>query len=198
MKRISITAVLIIGSLINLRAQSEYVIAETNDVDMRLSGTSTLHNWVMNAKNTTGLATFGFAANDETKLSTLTSLSFTLIVKDLTSGEKGLDKNAYKALKSDQYKDIDYKLTSATIMPENAGKYLIKTKGKLTIAGVTKNADMDVYAVVNKNGSITCTGSDKLNMTDYSVEPPKFLMGAMKTGDAITLNYTLLYKKQTL
>jgi hypothetical protein len=32
-------------------------------------------------------------------------------------------------------------------------------------------------------------------MTDYSVKPPKFMLGAMKTGDAITLNFTLVYQK---
>ncbi len=185
----------VIGFIELAQAQPTYKIQETKDVNMKLSGTSTLHNWVMNAQNTTGAAQFGFKGAGDTQLNSLKSLTFSLIVTDLKSGEKGLDKNAYKALKSDQYKDIDYKLTSAIINPESGGKYLIKTKGNLTIAGVTKEVDMDVYAVINKDGSITCTGSDKLNMTDYSVKPPKFMLGAMKTGDAITLNYTLLYKK---
>ncbi len=192
---ILLIALSVIGSIGLSQAQSIYKIQETKDVNMKLSGTSTLHNWVMNAQNTTGVAQFGFKGAGDTQLNSLKSLTFSLIVTDLKSGEKGLDKNAYKALKSDQYKDIDYKLTSAIIKPESGGKYLIKTKGNLTIAGVTKEVDMDVYAVINKDGSITCTGSDKLNMTDYSVKPPKFMLGAMKTGDAITLNYTLLYKK---
>jgi polyisoprenoid-binding protein YceI len=191
-------ALFIMGSIQCTMAQATYKIQDTKDIDMKLSGTSTLHNWVMNAQNTTGVAQFGFKGSGDTQLNSLTSLTFSLIVTDLKSGESGLDKNAYKALKADKFKNIDYKLTSAIIMPESDGKYLIKTKGKLTIAGVTKETDMDVYAVVKKNGSITCTGSDKLNMTDYSVKPPKFMLGAMKTGDAITLNYTLLYKKETL
>ncbi len=194
----TVTVLFILGFIQFGEAQATYKIQETKDIDMKLSGTSTLHNWVMNAQNTTGAAQFGFKGPGNTQLNTIKSLTFSLIVTDLKSGEKGLDKNAYKALKADEYKDIDYKLISATIMPQNEGKYLIKTKGNLTIAGVTKEVDMDVYAVVNKDGSITCTGSDKLNMTDYSIKPPKFMLGAMKTGDAITLNYTLLYKKETL
>ena len=197
-QRTAAIAFFIIGAISSTQAQPTYKIQETKDIDMKLSGTSTLHNWVMNAQNTTGVAQFGFKGTGNAELNTLTSLTFSLLVTDLKSGEKGLDKNAYKALKADQYKNIDYKLTSAVIMPQSEGKYLIKTKGKLTIAGVTKETDMDVYAVVNKNGSITCTGSDKLNMTDYSIKPPKFMLGAMKTGDAITLNYTLLYQKETL
>jgi polyisoprenoid-binding protein YceI len=194
-QNILLVALSVISSAQLTQAQSTYKIQDTKDINMKLSGTSTLHNWVMNAQNTKGVAQFGFKGASDTQLNSLKSLTFSLIVTDLKSGEKGLDKNAYKALKSDQYKDIDYKLTSAIIMPESEGKYLIKTKGNLTIAGVTKKVDMNVYAVINKDGSITCTGSDKLLMTDYQVKPPKFMLGAMKTGDAITLNYTIVYKK---
>ena len=179
-------------------AQSVYKILATKDIDMKLSGTSTLHNWVMNTQIFTGEAQFVFNVDKADQLKSLKSLSFNLIVTDLKSGEKGLDKNAYKALKTDQYKGILYKLTSATVMPEKDRKYLIKTQGALTIAGVTKNVSMDVYAVINKDGSITCTGSSKLKMTDYQVKPPKFMLGAMKTGDDITLDYTLIYKKELL
>ena len=145
-KNIILIAISIIGSMFYTQAQSTYKIQETKDVDIKLSGTSTLHNWVMNAQNTTGVAQFVFKGASETTLSSIKSLTFSLIVTDLKSGEKALDKNAYKALKADQYKDIDYKLTSATIMRESEGKYLIKTIGKLTIAGVTKDVNMDVYA----------------------------------------------------
>jgi polyisoprenoid-binding protein YceI len=98
-------------------------------------------------------------------------------------------------LNTKEYKDIDYKLLSATITSEGENKFLIKAHGNLTIAGVTKEVVMDVHCVVNKNGNITCTGSKILNMTDYAVKPPKFMLGAMKTGDAITLDFKLVYTK---
>ena len=55
---------------------------------------------------------------------------------------------------------------------------------------------MDVYCLLNKDGTVTCTGSYTLKMTDYDVKPPTFMLGAMKTGDSITLNFTMVYKKQ--
>ena len=187
------TAICVIGFVSVLPAQTIYRISASKDIDMKLSGTSTLHKWSMDTKTFSGEAQFGFAPAN--RLSSLKSLSFSLAVQDLKSGESGLDKNAYKALKTGEYKDIDYKLTSAAVGPENNGKYLLKTVGNLTIAGVTKAVTMDVYCTVNKDATITCTGSDKLMMTDYQVKPPKFMLGAMKTGDAITLDFTLVYKK---
>jgi polyisoprenoid-binding protein YceI len=176
-----------------LHAQSTYKINDSKDIDMKLSGTSTLHKWTMDTKTFSGDADFNFKSAGE--LSALNSLTFALAVVDLKSGESGLDKNAYKALDTKDHKDIIYKLISATVTPQGDGKYLVKAHGNLTIAGVTKEVTMDVYCTVNKDETITCKGSEKLNMTDYAVKPPKFMLGAMKTGDAITLDFTLVYQK---
>jgi polyisoprenoid-binding protein YceI len=176
-----------------LHAQSTYKINASKGIDMKLSGTSTLHNWKMDATTFSGDADFNFKSAGQ--LSALNSLTFALAVADLKSGESGLDKNAYKALDTKDHKDITYKLISAIVTPQGDGKYLIKATGYLTIAGVTRKVTMDVYATVNTDKSITCTGSKKLNMTDYAVKPPKFMLGAMKTGDAITLDFRLVYQK---
>ena len=177
-----------------VHAQSIYKIEETKDVDIKLRGTSTLHKWEMEARTVAGEAEFGLKPDNE--LVSLKSLSFAVEVKDLKSDSRGLDKNAYKALKSDEYKDIHYKLLSAVVSSQREGKYLLTTKGKLTIAGVTKEIAMDVYCVVNKDGMISCSGSYKLNMTYYEVTPPTFMLGAMKTGDTIQLDFVVFYKKQ--
>lgn len=178
-----------------LQAQSVYKLADSKNVTMKLSGTSTLHKWEMNASVFSSKASFDFKPGSNKELASLKSLTFSLEVANLSSGEKGLDKNAYKALKTKDFKNIEYKLTSVTISPESGDKYLLKTHGALTIAGVTKEIMMDVHCLVNSDGTITCTGTETLNMTDYQVKPPTFMLGAMKTGDALTLDFTMVYKK---
>jgi polyisoprenoid-binding protein YceI len=185
-------ALFITGFTYNLQAQSIYKITDSKDNDMKLSGTSTLHDWTMNANTFTSEAQFNLKP-DGRQITGIRSLNFALVVQNLKSGEKGLDKNAYKALKADANKDIEFKLVSATVTPAN-NKYLIRAHGNLTIAGVTRQVTINVIAVVNQNGTITCTGSQQLNMTDYQVKPPTFMLGAMKTGDAVTLDFTLAYK----
>lgn len=177
-------ALCVIGFISVLRAQTAYKIAESKNNNMKLSGTSTLHDWTMNAQVFNSEAQFALTGR---QISSLKALTFSLAIADLKSGESGLDKNAYKALKTTT---ITYKLSSATINND-----IIKTRGSLTIAGVTKEVTIDVRAIVNADETITCTGSEKLNMTEYGVKPPKFMLGAMKTGDAITLEFTLVYKK---
>jgi polyisoprenoid-binding protein YceI len=137
-----------------LQAQSVYKLADSKNIAMKLSGTSTLHKWDMNASIFSGRASFDFKPGSTKELASLKSLTFLLAVANLSSGEKGLDKNAYKALKSKQFKNIAYKLTSATVSPEGGDRYLLKTHGELTIAGVTKEIMMDVHCVVNSDGTL--------------------------------------------
>lgn len=174
-------------------AQSSYTISDSKFNDMKLSGTSSLHDWDMNAHTFTGKADFDFKKGDNQTLVGLTSLTFSLPVSNLTSDKKGLDKNAYEALHKDKHNNILYTLVTAKVSPEKDHKFLIKTTGNLTISGVTREVAMDVYCVVNKDASISCSGTEALKMSDYKVEPPSFMWGAMKTGDAIKLDFSVVY-----
>lgn len=178
-----------------LTAQPLYKISNSKDIDMKLLGTSTLHKWAMDAKTFDGQAEFAFLPGNSGKLTGIKSLTFSLEVANLKSDEKALDRNAYKALKADEYKDIYYKLLSATLLSEKDGAYHVKTHGNLTIAGVTREVAIDADCHINNDTSVAFAGSYKLKMTDYEVQPPTFMLGAMKTGDEITLDFKLIYQK---
>ena len=70
-------------------AQSIYSIKQSKDIGMKLTGTSTLHNWAMDAKTFTGKGEFDLDKSNN--LIALKSMTFALEVKELKSGEKGLD-----------------------------------------------------------------------------------------------------------
>ena len=185
-----ITTICVAGPALQLCGQSQYKIATAPEVSVKLSGTSAFHRWEMNTNDFKGKALFVF----DPKLVSLDSLSFRLPVQSLKSGKKKLDKSAYKALKTDMYEHIVYKLTSSQVMDEKDKKYYIRTWGNLTVAGVTKEIAMNVLCTVNTDASITCTGTEDLKMTDYQVVPPKF-MGTLNSGDDVTLDFTITYKK---
>ena len=187
-----IVCIVALGGVIN--AQPAYKLSGEGQ-SMKMSGTSTMHKWAMQSSTFNGDAQFKFKAGKANELASLQSLTFSLPVTSLKSGEKKLDKNAYKALKTEAHSNIMYKLTSATVSMKSRDNYLIKTHGDMSIAGVTKNIAMDVYCTVNADKSISCTGSNKIKMSDYEVTPPSFMAGAMKTGDAITLDFTVRYKQ---
>ncbi|PPK87762.1 YceI-like domain-containing protein [Neolewinella xylanilytica] len=177
-------------------AQTGYELRGEGDTSMRVLGSSTLHDWEMETANVTGDAVFVLADATEPALEAIKNLSFALRVEDLKSGNKGLDNNAYDALQAEEYPRIAYQLTSATLSPQAKGQ-LAKTRGRLTIAGTTRDIEMDVFVVVNADASVTCKGSYSLSMTDYDVTPPSFMLGVMKTGDVITLHFSVTYEKSS-
>jgi polyisoprenoid-binding protein YceI len=154
-----------------------------------LTGTSTLHNWKMTAHAFTSDAQF--AISPDNKITALSSIAFTLPVTNLKSESGGLNDNAYKALKSDTYKNITFVMTQAKITSSSGKTYKITVWGNLTIGGVTKPVGLYLTAKYGTDGSISCSGSLGLKMSTFNIERPSFLLGAMKAGDALTLKYAL-------
>lgn len=171
-----------------LRAQSSYRV-DSNSV-INLKGTSTLHDWSMTARSFTGTAMLQFAPDHQ--LSSVSAFSLQLPVHNLKSESRSTEKHAYKALKEDQYKTIQFDLTSADFTSSGSANYILLLHGNLTMAGVTHGTTLKLSAAVNEDGTIGCSGSLPVCLSDYDIERPSFLLGAMKIGDVLTLSYTLL------
>lgn len=169
-------------------AQSKF---KAQGLNMSIKGTSTLHDWEI--KSNEGQCEAVVALNHDKV--TFSDLSFTLPVNSLKSGHSLMDKNTYKALDTDKNPNISFVLSSANITPIDANTYSFKGVGKLTIAGTTRQTDLVAtvkYNAVDK--SFTCTGTKKFKMTEYNVKPPTVMMGAIKTGDEISVSYNLKIK----
>ena len=193
-KTLFIQLLVLVSTLLNneIYAQTIYQVANSKDFTMKLSGTSTFHDWNMNATNFEIEGKFNFE-EDGSKIQSITGLSFILPVKNLKGDKKKMDESAYKALKADKHKDIIFKMTTSNVKYKQNNKYEITILGNLNIAGVTKAITMNVLCILNSDKTITCSGSKKLKMTDYQVNPPTFL-GLMKTGNEITLDFTFQLK----
>jgi polyisoprenoid-binding protein YceI len=183
-------AILVFGCL-SLQAQNTYKLATSPDVTIKVLGSSNVHDWTMTSTAMESKGEFNLPAHR------LQSFSFTLAVTTLKSEHSSMDSRTYSAVNATKYPEISYKLTSATITGEN-NKYVIETKGNLTFAGITQPISMEVAAVINADKTITCTGSKKIQLTDYSVKPPTFMLGTMKVYNDLTIQFNLIYKNQDL
>src|SRR5579883_453558 len=157
---------------------------------LNLFGTSTLHNWEMSAHQLSGSAQF--TLSDKGQLTSVGALTFVLPVHNLKGDKDGMNDNAYDALKADKYKDIRFIMTAAAVEPKGGNNYTIRANGNLTIAGVTRPITLEVKTQVNDNGTVTCQGTYALKMSDFNIDRPSFMFGAMKTGNDLTLSYSLL------
>jgi polyisoprenoid-binding protein YceI len=176
-------------------AQADYKFVASGDAYIKVLGTSNLHKWTLQAKDMSCSAQFNFLPGNKSQPQSLKALTFSVATRDLKSGESLLDSRAYTALKQSKFNDIHFVLTSATISPGQKDHFLINGSGDLSIAGVTKQIDIDVDCIVNGDGTITCTSSEKLKMTDYQIKPPVFMFGALRTGNDLTIDFTMTLNK---
>ncbi len=190
---ILIVAILLLTAAQVIQAQSIYKLAKGPDVTFKLLGSSNIHDWVMTSSGIESAGEFSF--DSENKLTSLQSFNFYVAAKSLKSEHESMDNRTYKTIKADQYPKISYKLISAIITIIQKSKYLIKATGELTITGVTKAIIMDVTATVNPDNTINCTGFKKIQLTDYNIKPPSFMLGAMKVKNNLTIQFNLIYKK---
>ena len=184
---------LVIATIFNLNiragAQTNY---HTLVVDIKLNGTSNVHDWEMTAVSGTSDASI---ETDNGKLTSVSKMNFSLPVKNLKSGKAAMDKNTYKAMKNDVNPNISFVLTSATVIPTGGNNYKLNCVGKMTIAGTTNETELLATGIYNPaDKSFTVTGIKKMKMTDYKVKPPKALLGTIKTGDEISISYNLKFK----
>ncbi|MFN3640057.1 MAG: YceI family protein [Flavobacterium sp.] len=151
----------------------------------KISGTSSLHDWDMNSETATGRMVGTFHGES---LQSIQSLVVEMPAESLKSGKGGMDKNAYKALKTTSFKTIKFELKSA----KKEGAFWNLT-GTFQIAGVTKNVSIKVKES-NNGGEVVLEGSYDFNLTDYNITPPTALLGTVKTGDAVSISFKISFK----
>ena len=164
-----------------------------SSVDLLISGTSTLHDWTMKSVKAECSAFFIFNASGQ--VSGLSGLTFSTPVNALKSEHTAMDNNAYKALKTDKAPVISYTLTSVAVTPGTGSASTVTCTGKLTIAGATRDAQIVAVCKPGADNTVNVTGSEKISMKDFSIDPPTFMLGTIKTGNDITLSFALTLKR---
>ncbi|HEY8895390.1 MAG TPA: YceI family protein [Niastella sp.] len=171
-------------------AQTKY--QSIGGVKLVILGTSNVHDWDM--KSDQGYCSSLFHVTNAGALHGVSYINFTVPAESLKSFNTYMDKNAYKALNTEKYSSISFTASSIHIKPHGVSGYLLTAKGKLTISGVTKDVVVTASGSLKADKSISYTGSFKLKMTDYNVDPPAIMQGAVKSDEVVTVKFDLLLR----
>jgi hypothetical protein len=157
-----------------------------------LAGTSNIHPWTASstAARLIRLDVAADVAGEDVwtavlKPGAIAAFEIAIPAATLTSPKEGLDKNMHKALKVTQHPDITFRLTR--LEPTEAAGAM-KGTGTLRIAGVER--EMTVLLTTQRSdGGLTVTGQVPLLMTDFGIEPPKAMLGMLKTDPKVTVTF---------
>ncbi|MBJ6368765.1 YceI family protein [Snuella sedimenti] len=152
-------------------------------------GTSSLHDWHIEAEAQSGSIEFRDASNCVIK-----ACRVKIVSESLKSGKRSMDKNTFKALKTDDYPNVLFQLVEVKELEDKGnGKFKVRTIGDLTITGVKKRLDLD-FIVEITDEKVSLTGEKNIKMTDFNIDPPTALFGTITTGNDLTIKFTTIFR----
>ncbi len=171
----------------------------TEETSMTVSGTSTLHDWTSEVKTVNGTVEIDeklindgkFKIGDE-----IASVNLNIPVKSIISPRGStMDKKTYNALKSEENPEITFMLTSNKISSVSEDAFTLNARGNLSMAGKTKAVEFPVEGKIISSEKMSFTGSYKLNMVEYDIEPPSAMYGQIVTGEEVEIKFELIVAK---
>jgi polyisoprenoid-binding protein YceI len=162
-------------------AQDTYKFKEGK---MTISGTSSLHDWVSDVTQLEWSGTVVFVNND---LSGIKNAVVKIPVKSIKS-TKGriMDSKTYEAFNAEKNPYITFKAIECQI-----SETTITVSGTLTMAGNSRKTELTIKYKQTSNGNLQLMGSSKINMKDYGMESPTAMMGAIKVGEEVTVDFDI-------
>ncbi|UCH15625.1 MAG: YceI family protein [Bacteroidales bacterium] len=187
--RLIIIVLVIILSNHSIAQRTFEVIREKSSISV--SGTSTLHNWEMPLQD----YRCNLLIDIYNPSITIKKVDFKGISKSLKSDYSVMDKKTYKALKADTYKEIQFASSYPEEIPLGSKSFKGEIAGSLFIGGVTKSITLFYTGKIISDELIRVTGSKKLAMTEFNIDPPTAMLGTLKTGDEVVIKFNLILKQ---
>jgi polyisoprenoid-binding protein YceI len=180
------------------------VIAQSNNVTllekstMQIDGTSNVHDWTADVEQMNFDISFDRSAVEgESLKNPVTGLSLTIPVEGLESGKGRMNGKMYDALQKDDHPTITFEMSSSELTETTSDTgFMLNTSGTLTVAGTSNEISFPVEGTIQDNGTFKFTGSYKIDMNDYNVDPPTAMLGAVRSGEMVTINFELFFSVQ--
>ncbi|PKQ45275.1 YceI family protein [Confluentibacter flavum] len=172
----------------NLTQAQEFNLAN-GESTLTILGTSSLHDWHIDAENQSGKISF-----KNLEAGQIEKVTIDIVAESLKSGKSSMDKNTYKALKTNNHKNISFQLAEVkNVVSKGNGAFSVTATGYLTIAGTKKLIPLD-FTINTTKASVKLIGEKKIKMTDFNVDPPKAMFGTITTGNDITIKFSTIFK----
>jgi polyisoprenoid-binding protein YceI len=162
--------------------------------DLVVKGTSSLHDWNMISDKFN--CSVIIKRGEEKVL--IESVSFKLSSTSLTSDNSIMDKKAWDALKTEEFKSIQF-VSNEQIELHRESKNLIgEIDGELNLSGIKKKVTVPYKGELDDLGNLNISGEISLKMSEFGIVPPTALMGTIKTGDVVTVSFQVVFDQVSL
>jgi len=153
-------------------------------------GTSTVRSWSCTAPRIDAAidADEGAPAAVLAGQKAVKTVTLTFPVAQLDCDNNTMNGHMMKALNAESQQTIRFTLTGYELARSAAVTGTLQ--GTLLLNGQTRPISFPA-TFASANGALRVTGRYALKMTDWGVVPPKLMMGTLKVGETVTVNFDL-------
>lgn len=108
----------------------------------------------------------------------------------MASGDRLMDKRIHSTLNAEEHPNIIFKAIESSQDGSN-----LSLIGDLTINGQTKRVAVQGTFEELESGDLEIKGSHMILFTDYGMDAPSFMFGAMKVGNEVTIRFNVIITK---
>ena len=193
MKKVITGFLIVIFAGLALISNGQSFTLSKSGTKVLIKGTSSLHDWEM----TLNVINVDLQAKREgSVLKSIDNVSVSCKATDLKSESNLMDKKAYEALKSDAFPVIKFVSTSISGLVVEDKKFKGNVTGKLNVAGIEKVVTIPFNGTLTDAKTFNVTALTDISMANYKMVSPTAMMGALKTGDKITVSFELQFIQQ--
>jgi len=193
MKVKMLVALVLAATIAAATERARFTPAQTSTI--KIAGTSTLHAWTMEGATINGAIDIApeIVADpmqpQAWKSDSPALVSVKIPVAAIKAEHARMNNIMLEAMKASANPEIRYELVEANPVKGSGDAFVVNTKGKLTIAGVTRDLDMDVTAKRDGDRRYVMTGEAPIKMTDFGITPPVTMLGTLKTGNEVKVTF---------
>jgi polyisoprenoid-binding protein YceI len=156
-----------------------------------IKGTSSLHDWEekVDKFNVTLIVKF-----KEIEITGIDKVQFNCQSSSIISENSIMTNKTHNALQVDKYPEIIFKLVSLNNLSSQNGIFSGTMVGDLVLAGITKRISL-AFTGIHSGTKTSIKGSKDLNLNDFKIKPPTAMMGALKTGEQVTISFQLNFQE---
>ncbi len=169
---------------------------QIRDADFSISGTSNVRDWEIKSETLTGVIRTGNAflqtgEDGHAPENWFEEVSLTIPANSLDSGINTMNNTMHETLDSDENPEITYYLESVESVRNGDGEqeYVLRIHGRAQAAGSYHQMTHEVIVVRENPQVFQVTGEFEVRFSDFEMEPPSFMRGALKTGDEIEVRF---------
>lgn len=164
-----------------------YQFAE--DSEMTIYGSSNVRDWTMDVLEIDGEISVQPASGDG--LPTVERVFVEVPVDSILSGRDSQNEKAHKALQKKAQPSIYFRSETVNISAngEASDAFSVSAEGELIIAGERRNITLQAEGTRLANGAYRFQGEREMLMSDFNIDPPTALLGALRVADELRITF---------